>query len=116
MLPRRAAEPISCRCGNVVAWWTNGRRGEALYHARHQVDAFGVGFNNGFWLPAIDASQRPRTPGGWRELHEASCRAPGYMFDESARNCWVVLFKPGTVSGVDWADDEQGHSMRALLR
>lgn len=106
-LPRNDLEPVTCRCGNVTAWWVDGKKGVAQYHARYQVDAFGVGFHNGFLMSAL----APKAPGfgdeAWRRLHHVSCEAPGYLFDHSRRDCWVILFKPGTVSDVSWATEEE---------
>ena len=108
LLPQRDLEPVSCRCGNVTGWWVNGGRGAARYAAKHRVDAYGVGLNNRFLTVALDATRPPNwSDQDWRDLHEHACEAPGYLFDKGRRNCWLVLFKPGTVRDVEWASDEE---------
>lgn len=106
MLSRNNLEPLSCRCGNVTGWWLDGPRGVARYTATNRQTAFGVGFNNRFWLAALVAPERTSST-EWRQLHEDACEAPGYLFDKNRRNCWVVLFKPGTVGSVEWATNEE---------
>lgn len=105
MLSQKDYEPISCRCGNVTAWW--GRKGDAIFTAKIPSYAFGVGFNNHFWQSAMNGiCYGNPTDEDWRELHREQGNAPGYLFDTSRRDCWVVLFKPNTVGGVTWATDE----------
>lgn len=98
---------VSCRCGNVTAWWTDPARGIAKFRARNQQSAFGMGFHNGFLLQGMEGLRGLAMPEDWRRLHDEATNAPGYMFDKSRRNCWVLIFKPGTTSDTSWDDDGQ---------
>ncbi len=98
--------PLSCDCANVTGWWLDGRAGVARYTAEVPAYAWGVGLNNRFFVAAL--SQLGDQPDSyWRELHDQACAAPGYLFDASRRNCWVILFKPGLVRDVEWATNEE---------
>lgn len=96
--------PVSCECGNVTGWWIDGSQGIARYHAQRSMSmAYGVGLNNHFLIAALTPLNQPQTDEAWRELHRLQGHAPGFLFDASRRDCWVILFKPGTVRDVEWA-------------
>ena len=120
--------PVSCRCENVTAWWIDGQRGVARYTAKAPTYALGVGFNNRFLLPALESAMSSGIVPDeeWRKLHDEATTAPGYLFDAARRDCWVVVFKPGTVRDVEWASDEEraavglgeypaGHALKGSL-
>lgn len=103
---QRDLEVTTCRCGNTSGWWLDGRKGIARYTAEAPYYAFGLGVNNRFFQQAFQQDETTSDE-DWRRLHEESCVAPGYLFDKSRRNCWVLIFKPDKVVGVSWATDEE---------
>ncbi len=110
--PRTDLKAVCCDCGNVVGWWLNGQDGTARYSALDHDTAYGVGFNNHFLTAAFGRGEvAPFDDPAWRGLHEQAAQAPGYLFDASRRNCWVVFFKPGTALGVEWATDEERNAV-----
>lgn len=106
LLSNRDRDPVSCRCENVTGWWIDGRAGVARYSAQRPAYAYGVGLNNQFLLPALHLDGLGRD-GQWRDLHDIATNAPNHLFDRARRNCWVVIFKPGNVSDVEWANNEE---------
>ena len=107
-LTQRDFDPVKCDCGNVTAWWIDGAKGEARFYAKRRETAFGVGLNNAFLLYVLKNFGAIRSPAEWREIHETTCEhAQGYIFHKDARNCWISLFKPGTVAVVEWATPEE---------
>lgn len=109
--PRQDFQPITCSCGNVAGWWVDGKRGEARYHSPDRAFAFGVGFDNKFLIPALSPNERPSTDEGWRQLHDLTIDAPGYLFNRTRRASWVIVFKPGEASGVEWANPHELHAV-----
>jgi hypothetical protein len=98
---------VSCRCGNVTAWWVDPVRGVAKFRAINRQMAFGIGFHNSFLIEATTVLRGLAMPEDWRQLHEKATDAPGYMFDKSRRDCWALIFKPGSTSDTSWDDDGQ---------
>lgn len=106
-LPQGNLNPVSCRCGNVTAWWTDGKRGIARFVARSKQYAFGLGLNNTYLLGALSQPMESRPNDEWRKLHADACDAPGYLFDASNRGCWALIFRPGATSDTAWATDDE---------
>lgn len=106
-LHRGNLAPVACDCGNVTGWWLDGSRGVARYTADRPAYAYGVGLNNHLIEAVIGTYGSPMADEQWRELHGEATTAPGYLFDQSRRGCWVILFKPGTVRDVEWATNEE---------
>lgn len=106
-LPQGNNNPVSCNCGNVTAWWLDGQRGIARFVARAPHYAFGLGLNNTYLLGALSQPDEGVPNEEWRKLHDDACNAPGYLFDQSNRGCWALIFRPGTTSDTAWASDEE---------
>lgn len=106
MLGQGAYNVRSCECGNVSAWWTDPRTGTAEFYAKDRVLAFGIGMNNRLLQPALKrlADHDRIDDATFRTFHDLAVDAPDYLFDKSRMNCWTILFKPGQVDGVTWAD------------
>lgn len=106
-LPQEDLIPVSCRCGNVTAWWIDGRRGVARFHARDRQHAFGLGLCNTYLLGALSQPMEGQPNEEWRQLHADATDAPGYLFDQSNRGCWALLFRPGQSSDTAWATPQE---------
>lgn len=106
-LPQGDLLPVSCRCGSVTAWWIDGSRGIARFHARDRSTAFGMGLNNTYLVGALTQPETSRPNDEWRKLHDDACECPGYLFDKTNRGCWALIFRPGQSNDTAWATDEE---------
>lgn len=107
MLDGSDLSPVSCRCGNTIGWWLDGRRGIARYTADTPAYAWGLGFTNTMLRYVHDLYGNSPTPEEWREAHDAATDSPGFFFDKSGHACWSIFFKPGKVRDVEWASNDE---------
>lgn len=105
-LPRRDLEEVSCECGNIVAWWLDGAKGLARYHAEDRSQAYMIGWNNDYLVGVVE-QQMHHTDALARQLHERATTAPGYHFDKSRKGCWSIILTPGMSSDTAWATPQE---------
>lgn len=91
----------------MQAWWVDGRRGIARFHASDQSTAFALGLCNTYLVAAMTLPHDKMTNVAWRNLHDDAIDADGYLFDKSNRACWALLFRPGTSSDTAWATPQE---------
>lgn len=99
-------KPVSCDCGNVYGWWLDGQKGVARYTANAPAYAWGVGLNSSVIVGVISQYGENRSTDEWRDLLNAGTDAPGYLFDKSMHDSWVIFFRPNKGGDVNWATDE----------
>jgi hypothetical protein len=95
--------PVTCECGNLTGWWEDPSRGIAVYFAYDRNVAYGMGVHNGY-LTGAHRLHGMAMDQDWRDLHEQCTDAPNYLFDQSRRGCWALIFKPGLTNDTSWAD------------
>jgi hypothetical protein len=103
---RRDSGLTNCDCGELVGWWVDAAKGVArLYALTPEARLLGriVGINNRF----LTAASRLATDAEHRQMHDHVTIAPGYLFDKSRRNCWVVLIAPGESNDTKWASRDE---------
>lgn len=99
-------EHVSCRCGNVEAWWVNPSAGTVKVRARVRASAFILGLNNQLLVPALRGELGMHED--FRRAHDEATDAPNHVFDKSRCGCWAVIFAVGRTNDVSWADDDEG--------
>lgn len=113
-LPSEWLKPTQCDCGNVIGWWIDPVKGIARYYAENRYTAFMIGWNNTYLIGHVEAGTHVSNVAA-RELHKQSTNAPGFFFDQSNRDCWSVILKPGVSSDTAWATIEELKAMHATI-
>jgi hypothetical protein len=102
----RALDPNSswvvCRCGNTSARWEDANTGKVLVRARDRSAVRMLGLNNSFLEPGVNAGSHEADCSFWKSLHNMAIKAPGYLFDESLRGCWAVIYSVGETGDTRW--------------
>jgi hypothetical protein len=114
-----------CQCDQTGVRWLDGRLGllEVTAHGGPN-DVRILGLNNAFLQPAVAGIRSFMTGDDedeeWRILHDLVCeKTPSnYLFSESRRECWAIVFavgETGDVTFVDWmtARASTTHAVRA---
>jgi hypothetical protein len=111
----RALDPkcawTTCRCGACSAKWVDPSAGTVVVRADDRRLPRILGLNNAFLIPACRGMEWAEIQdcGGrdaaWRKRHKESTNAPGYLFDESRRECWACVIQVGESNDVSWYEE-----------
>ncbi len=96
-----------CDCGQAAMRWTDPRKGVAQVWARDPVSVKVLGFNNAMLTSEpLDIGDEK-----WRNRHKLSGLTIGenYLFSNTRRDCWAVIFRPGDTGDVAWCIEEPEH-------
>ena len=101
----RALSPkgvVTCRCGNVFAWWVDAEAGIAKVCAKDKDNVAMLGLANDFLVFGIQ-HMHEMTNRNWQQLHDRTAiDSEGYLFHRAKRDCWAILFSVGSTNDVSW--------------
>lgn len=101
--PRADGSWTFCDCGQAAMRWTDPGAGKAEVWSADPDSARIIGLNNAvLTFDAAFNTLHGLSDEGWRNLHTSSCQAVSnhYLFSDTRRDCWAVLFRPGDTGDV----------------
>jgi hypothetical protein len=108
--PKVNGEWTLCDCKRSAIKWNNPQQGKITVWSTSPTYVRVLGVMNSV-LTSIASTDEE-----WRLVQETSVKlAEGYIFHESNRNCWAVIFKPGETSDSKWASSKDFEELRLIL-